>query len=64
MNTEKFGLTVEETAARSPIGRTLIFRAIKEGRLTARKYGRRTFILPEDFEAFLRALPKSRSEAV
>jgi hypothetical protein len=35
----------------------LIFKAIKEGKLKARKAGRRTFILPEDYETFLRSLP-------
>jgi len=38
-------------------GRTRIFQAIKEGRLVARKDGRKTIILAEDYERFLQSLP-------
>lgn len=54
---EKLGFSVEEAAKMSGIGRTLIFSAIGNGQLLARKFGRRTVILREDLEAFLRALP-------
>ncbi|HEX9073251.1 MAG TPA: DNA-binding protein [Pseudolabrys sp.] len=51
------GLTVEAAVAASGIGRTLIFRAIQRGQLKARKYGRRTIILPCDLTDFLESLP-------
>jgi excisionase family DNA binding protein len=57
MNAEKLGLTVQEAADRSGIGRTRIFAAIKAGLLPARKFGRRTIILAADLENFLRGLP-------
>lgn len=51
------GLSVESAATVSGIGRTNLFRAIKDGRLPAHKYGRRTVILTSDLEEFLRNLP-------
>ncbi len=54
---QRFGFTVEETAALSGIGRTRIFAAIKDGKLKARKFGRRTVILTTDLQAFLESLP-------
>ena len=42
---------------RGPFGRTSVYQAIKDGRLVARKFGRKTVILKEDWEAFLRGLP-------
>lgn len=39
------------------MGRTTTFREIAEGRLKARKIGRRTVILRKDAEAYLNALP-------
>jgi hypothetical protein len=57
MNTDKLGFSIEEAVGFSGIGRTRIFAAINAGQLVARKFGRRTVILREDMEAFLRALP-------
>lgn len=58
MNTQdKLGYSPEEAAAVAGSGRTKIFHAIKNRSLKARKFGRRTVILREDLEAFLRALP-------
>ncbi|RWD62554.1 MAG: helix-turn-helix domain-containing protein [Mesorhizobium sp.] len=57
MNDQKIGLTIEEAVDRSGIGRTKIFQAIKDGKLTARKAGRRTIILSEDLSNFLKSLP-------
>lgn len=60
---QKFGMTIEEAADRSSIGRTKIFAAIKLGKLTARKDGRRTIILAEELQDYLRSLPKTREAA-
>ncbi len=57
----RVGLSVDEAASIAPIGRTLLFRAIKDGRLRARKCGRRTVILVDDFNEFLRSLPVQRA---
>lgn len=54
----KIGMSVEEAAEVSGIGRTLLYKAIHDRLLIARKVGRRTVILREDLEAFLRSLPK------
>jgi excisionase family DNA binding protein len=62
MNTERLGYSAEEAAKVAGVGRTRIFSAIGSGRLLARKFGRRTVILREDLEAFLRALPARKSK--
>lgn len=53
----KLAFTVEELLEIHPGGRTILYREIKEGRLIARKLGRSTIILLEDYQAYLRALP-------
>lgn len=57
MDNQKLGYTIDQAVDRSGIGRTSLFEAIREKRLTARKYGRRTIILAADLEAFLSDLP-------
>lgn len=57
MEIQKFGFTMEEAAALSAIGRTKIYAAVKDGKLKARKYGRRTVILASDLQMFLENLP-------
>ncbi len=54
----KTALTIDDVIKTGPLGRTSIYAAIKAGQLTARKYGKRTFVLAADFEAFLSSLPK------
>jgi excisionase family DNA binding protein len=57
MDDQKFGLTIDEAVDRSGIGRTKIFEAIKLGKLTARKAGRRTIILSDELSEYLKSLP-------
>lgn len=57
LQSTRLGFTMEEAAATAAIGRTRVYAAVKDGKLKARKFGRRTVILREDLEAFLRALP-------
>ena len=45
ITTPPLAYTVEEFAVVAKIGRTRIYAAIKEGKLRARKYGKRTLIL-------------------
>ncbi len=54
---EKIALTVNEAAAASPFGRSILYECISNGSLRAKKIGRRTFIMREDLEQFLRSLP-------
>jgi len=50
-------LAIDEVSARIGIGRDGVYRAINEGQLRARKFGKRTLILATDLDAFLEALP-------
>jgi excisionase family DNA binding protein len=52
-------LSVAEVCNATNLGRTKIYEAIAEGRLKARKYGKRTLVLMDDLRAFLSALPPS-----
>jgi hypothetical protein len=40
-----------------PLGKSSIYKAIGHGQLRAIKFGRRTFILPADWQRFLAGLP-------
>ena len=53
----KLARSIDETARVSGIGRSKLYEAIAAGELTARKFGRKTLILDEDLNAFLRGLP-------
>ncbi len=55
---EKLGLTVDDLVAASGLGRTSIYAQIRDGRLVARKCGRRTIILPSDATDWLKNLPR------
>jgi excisionase family DNA binding protein len=50
--------SVPETTVILGICRDNVYRLIKQGRLPARKIGRRTVVLETDLQAFLEALPK------
>jgi len=54
---ERLGYSPDEAAKVSGGGRTKIYQAIKEGKLRARKFGRRTIITADDLKAFLESLP-------
>lgn len=56
--TDTLAYSIEAAAEVSQLGRTQLFEAIKEGKLKARKSGRRTIILREELNAFLHALPE------
>jgi excisionase family DNA binding protein len=53
------GLTVSEACGMAGLGRTKIYQEISEGRLRARKCGRRTLILKDELRQFLASLPLS-----
>jgi excisionase family DNA binding protein len=58
MGSGRSALTIDEAAARIGIGRDGVYRAINEGLLRARKFGKRTLILARDLDAFLDSLPE------
>lgn len=45
-----------------PFGRTKLFADIAAGRLVARKVGRATVILPDDYRRYLEGMPRTSSE--
>lgn len=55
-STMQLSLSIEEVIAATGFGRTKIYEAINSGALIARKFGKRTVILKEDLEAFLKNL--------
>jgi excisionase family DNA binding protein len=48
----------EEATRVASVGRSLIFKEIRDGRLIARKVGRRTIIAADDLQLWLKSLPK------
>ena len=54
---DKIAYTIPEAVEATGISRTMIYKAMEEGRLTAKKNGKRTLILREELERFMRALP-------
>ena len=56
--TECAAYSIPEVMARVGVGRDKLYRLIREGKLPARKLGRKTLILASDLEAFLEALPR------
>lgn len=59
---QREGLSISETSRVSGIGRTKLYEAISDGRLTARKFGKRTIILRADLERFLGSLPVVKAD--
>jgi hypothetical protein len=50
--------SISELAAVGPLSRSVLYRAIREGALIARKLGDRTIVLAADWDAFLQSLPR------
>ena len=57
-NKQKISFSIPEFCESVSIGRTKIYVAIKEGRLKARKMGKRTIIEYQDGVDFIRNLPE------
>ena len=53
--------SIAELVRIGPLSRSMLFEEIRSGRLRAVKAGRRTLILPPDFEQYLADLPSARS---
>jgi excisionase family DNA binding protein len=50
--------SIPEVMARVGVGRDKLYCLIREGKLPARKLGRKTLILASDLERFLESLPR------
>jgi len=59
----KLGLTIKEAAQTSGLSRSLLYVAIGEGKLRARKCRGRTVILRAELEEFLESLPPMKAVA-
>ena len=53
--------SIDRFCKRSGLGRSFVYAAIKAGELQARKAGRRTLILHDEGERYLRSLPSIRT---
>jgi len=53
----KIAFTVDEAARQASLGRDRIYAAIRDGRLEARKAGRRTVVTADAIKRFINALP-------
>jgi hypothetical protein len=51
--------TINELAKFGPLSRPQLYEAIHDGSLIVRKRGKKTLVLPMDWEAFLNALPRA-----
>lgn len=58
--TEKTAYTVKELLSELGIGRSKLYAELSEGRLSARKIGRKTIFLAEDVRRYLASLPRMR----
>jgi excisionase family DNA binding protein len=58
---QQLAYTIAQACQAASLGRTTLFAAIKNGDLTARKYGSRTIILRDDLARFLENLPDARA---
>ena len=54
---DNLAYTIDQAGSLSGIGRSALYIAVRDGRLPARKCGRRTVVLKAELKAFLDALP-------
>ncbi len=57
MNMQPLAFTIEGTTQATGLPRTTIYELLGQGKLQARKAGRRTLILAESVQAYLESLP-------
>lgn len=58
--TKSSTLTIDEAVRESGVSRTQIYMALGAGTLVARKFGRRTILIRDEWNAFLRNLPVAK----
>ena len=61
--TGRAAYSIVEVCARTGLGRDTIYSAIRSGKLTARKVGRRTIVTESDLHRYLETLPKKGKAA-
>jgi excisionase family DNA binding protein len=61
-NSTTTAFTIQQVKARTNLGRDGIYKAIADGPLPARKFGKRTLIIAADLEKFLQSLPQLAGE--
>jgi hypothetical protein len=54
---KKIAVTLREATALSGIGRSSLYKLFNEGKLIPRKAGKRTLILVEELENYVKCLP-------
>lgn len=59
----KISMTIDDAVEYCGIGRTKLYELAKEGVLTPKKAGRRTIILTEQLDEYVRSLPDMKSAA-
>ncbi len=57
MENQKLFYTINEVAEAISLGRTSIYKAINEGRLTAKKFGSKSLVSAESLDDFIAGLP-------
>ena len=57
-STQRRAFNVREFCAEYGIGHDNVYKAIREGKLVARKFGKRTIITVDDADRFIAALPR------
>jgi len=62
MTTSKSLLSVNDVVAEIGICRTMVFRLFKEGSLKTLKIGRRTFVRPDDLQAFIESVSQRSAD--
>lgn len=53
----KLAVTIPEAVAMSGIGRTSLYGLFKSGQIRPRKNGKRTLVLVDELESYLKSLP-------
>ena len=59
----KISMTVEEAASYCGIGKTKLYSLVRDGQLSGRKLGRKTLILTESIDSYVRSLPVLKTAA-
>lgn len=59
----KISMTIDDAVQYCGIGRTKLYELVKDGMLTPKKVGRRTIILTEQLDDYVRSLPDMKSAA-
>ena len=60
-STDALAFSLIEVARKTSLSRSSLYEAVADGRLPARKFGRRTVVLKHDLDAFLSSLPRYAS---